>query len=100
MAIVMGDLMLLIIVVAGVGGLVYRFSRKNDVKDFKLAQAAEETQRQKAAIDAKRFESGIPLVCLNCDTHFTGPLREFGCPMCHKSSLVVTDEELRNAANK
>lgn len=39
------------------------------------------------------YQEGVMLHCMNCGTAFPGPLTDMGCPECHISSLVITEEE-------
>ena len=94
MGVVIGDLVLLLVLVSVIGAL---FLKQSKSKDNVEAKAEREKRRQamlKAQREAKRYAEGTPLVCLNCDTKFKGPLTNTGCPKCHMTTLVMTEEEL------
>jgi hypothetical protein len=95
MGVVVGDLLLAIVLVTAFGLLIYKFSSNHDRTENEARRTRELEDRRKAELAAKRYLEGIPLICLNCESHFVGPLGEDGCPNCHSSTLVVTEEELR-----
>ena len=91
-----GDFVLAFLLVGGGLGFLFRKSLQKDRAEERKQQAA---ARQKAAAEqeeARKYQPGVPLVCLGCDTHFSGPLTDSGCPQCHLSSLVVTQDKLND----
>jgi hypothetical protein len=93
MAVVITDLVLLIVIVA-IGASC--FSVISSIKDRRQANqelARKATDALKGEWEAKRFETNVPLICLNCEAKFKGPLTPSGCPQCNMSSLVITEEE-------
>lgn len=83
-------------VIAGIGWLWSL--RRSVIQDASAARAAatqDAQARERAAREANLYRTKEKLRCLGCDTDFAGPLTEAGCPNCHLSSLVVTDEEYR-----
>lgn len=86
-----GDFVLVLLVVGGGLALLFVRSTRKDHQD--RAIQAEHARREWAAAaeEARKYQAGARLVCLSCDTHFTGPLTDTGCPMCHLASLVVTE---------
>jgi hypothetical protein len=94
MGIVIGDLLVLL-TLAGVGGFfIYTKSERRDRHQQQKLRETEAEALKKAEMDAKRYEAGIPLICLGCETRFLGPLSGDGCPNCHVLSLVVTQDQI------
>ena len=66
------------------------FDREREAAARKLAKISEQLLAEK---EARLYQADVPLICLGCETRFVGPLSSDGCPNCHLSSLVVTQEE-------
>ena len=64
---------------------------RSSARDKSAAEAEAEQARRAAELDEALAKHGQPLHCLNCDTHFEGPLPDTGCPHCHLSTLVVPE---------
>lgn len=95
MALVIDGLLVLAIIVA----VVWLWGLKNSA----AGDAAAAREREREADEVKRqaerekhlARTGERLRCLGCDADFRGPLTDTGCPQCHLSSLVVTEDEYR-----
>ncbi len=78
-------------------GLLWLWSlRGSAARDTTAAQAqAQEDAKARELLerDARLHRPGVPLRCLGCNTAFLGPLLDNGCPQCHLSALVVTEQE-------
>lgn len=88
-----GDFVLAALVLGG--GLLALFlqsAKKDREADArKLAQV----QKEQAAAqeEGRKYQPGVRLLCLGCETRFLGPLTDAGCPHCHLLSLVVTEQK-------
>ena len=88
-----GDFVLAVFIIGG--GLLALFlqsAKKDREADArKLAQ----TQKQQAAAseESRKYQPGVRLICLGCETRFPGPLTDAGCPCCPLLSLVVTEQK-------
>jgi Zn finger protein HypA/HybF involved in hydrogenase expression len=74
-------------------GLVYYIADQKDKAEVKRRQEAEDKAQADLKKEVKLHSSGEELHCLGCDTKFTGPLLDTGCPKCHTASLVITEAE-------
>jgi rubrerythrin len=99
MGLVVGDILLVICVVAGVGLSAFFIARKRDAEELQARSKQDEQERQRIMREAQRLKPGVPLICLNCETRFAGPLTSTGCPHCNLTTLVVTEEEYRSTSN-
>lgn len=94
-----GDFVL-VFLLAG-GGLLALFlqSAKKDRAEA-ARKAARTAEEQAAALEENRkYQPGVRLICLGCETRFTGPLSHAGCPHCHLLSLVTVAEERSGEPN-
>lgn len=66
---------------------------RSGARDKSAAAAEAEEARRAAELDEALARPGQSLHCLNCDTHFKGPLPDTGCPNCHLSTLVVPESQ-------
>jgi hypothetical protein len=69
-------------------------ARKREA-EIKLAEE-EAIRRMEEAAD-RLTVTGEPLVCLNCNVRFAGPIEDTGCPRCHLSSFVVSERKAQDA---
>lgn len=95
MALVIDGLLVLAIIVAAVWLWGLRNSAAGDAAASReRAREAEEVKQQEAR-ERHLARTGEQLRCLGCDAEFRGPLTAAGCPQCHLSSLVVTEDDYR-----
>lgn len=88
-----GDFVLAFLLVGG--GLLALFITSAR-KDRAAAEAKAVHAKQEAAAsreESRKYQPGVRLICLGCETRFPGPLSDAGCPHCHLLSLVVVAEE-------
>ena len=90
-----GDFVL-VFLLAG-GGLLALFlkSARKDRDDNMRKSAQAVSEASVALEEARKYQPGARLLCLGCETRFSGPLTEAGCPHCHLVSLVVTESKER-----
>jgi hypothetical protein len=98
MGLIISDFLLVAIVIAVIGLLIFKASLKDDISDEQLKLKEQQKLEQRKIYDSNRYTDGVPLICLNCNKSFSGPLTDDGCPSCHTSSLVITLEEYKNNA--
>ena len=91
-----GDFVLAFLL-AGGGLLAFFISSVRKDRAEAGRKAAEAQQAQDAAAEeARKYQAGVRLICLGCETRFRGPLTDAGCPQCHLLSLVVAETNYKN----
>jgi Zn finger protein HypA/HybF involved in hydrogenase expression len=75
-------------------GWVFGISKSRDQRELDAQLRAQKEEKLKAEREARRYEPGVKLVCLSCETRFDGPLTSDGCPNCHLSTLVISQDEM------
>lgn len=93
MGFVIEGFVIVLIVTILLGLVLMKKSVKLDDTAHGLRLDAERKAREEARADARKYEPGEPLVCLNCTNKFKGPLTESGCPACRNSTLVLTEAQ-------
>ena len=91
-----GDFVLVFLLVGGGLLMLYLQSVRRDHQDAERKHAETESaaRREQAAAEeeARKYQPGVRLRCLGCETRFPGPLSDLGCPQCHLLSLIVVEE--------
>ena len=100
MALVLVDLIILIVIVGLVALVALRLSAKRDTDEIAQQTAEKKERAEQERAQLARHKAGASLICLACNTHFTGPLTESGCPKCHTESLVMTVPEFERRSNQ
>ena len=78
-----------------VWGILAYLSAHRDKADSERCVREADLQRRHIEEDAELLQSQGPLRCMACDHTFDGPLDDSGCPICHTSSLVITEIKYR-----
>ncbi len=84
------------------GGLLALFlqSAKKDRAEAAQKQARIQQEQAAAFEESRKYQPGARLICLGCETRFSSPLTDAGCPHCRLLSLVVVAEEHSGEPNR
>lgn len=88
-----GDFILVALLIGG--GLLALFLQSAKKDRVAAAQKLAQSQKEQEATrdESRKYQPGVRLLCLGCETRFLGPLTDAGCPRCHLLSLVVTEQK-------
>jgi Zn finger protein HypA/HybF involved in hydrogenase expression len=100
MGLVVGDLLILTAIVTAGGLVALAISKRKDATLLEQDRLRRLHETERAKREAKLYEDGIPLICIGCETKFVGPLTSSGCPTCHSTTLVVTEQEMNASREK
>lgn len=89
MAVILIDFAILFVVLGGVAIFILRSSIRRDREE----QAAHEVRERQVREAAMRNKTRVPLICIGCNTQFTGFPSGAVCPTCQSETLVLTMED-------
>lgn len=90
-----GDFVLALLVLGGALWALLVHGARKDLEDADRKEAAARRAGETAREEARKYEPGTPLMCLNCEARFPGPLMPAGCPHCGRAGLVMTLAQLQ-----